>query len=418
MAMTGWRRTLRNSHGPEELLDVKLPDHDSRGGRWLSCGLAVVLLLFCFSFFLLDSSKARNNIYYALFLLPAAIFSYSVASVLLRTAGVRFLLVFFTGSAVAEILGGDGVLQAAKHAGYLVALLFGLAIAQRERRFFRAVQLAGFSFVTLMAGIAIFLWLSAFQATGAWIRVELYAAASNPVHASLMILLGWLAFWLNYGLPALLQRGRVAYFAGFGLMLGFAFLICLVFKSRSAVLGLSFVILAWLALGPERRVGVFLVVGGALAVWALGGYEGLLERGVSFRSAIWADGLQRLDTSCSWLVGCERDDGYLFLGQFEHAHSAYLSILIDNGLLGVSTFLAFACGYFALGLKTRSPWFIVSLLGWGGVIASSNGLIDSPRPLWIYFWLPTMLALLDFERYSSLPRRGAPPVRTSLIGGD
>lgn len=371
---------------------------------WVPRCLQVVLLAFMCSFFWVDSSKARNNIYYALFLLPVVVFSVPIVRKLLADTGVRFLLVFFLVAALAQALAGDSVVQIFKHGGYIFALLLGLAIAQRERETFDIVQLLYAVFVTVMACFAIYEWLLVYLGSGSLIRMELHAAASNPVHASLMILLGWLAFWMNYGLPLLLQRGRAAYTAGLALMLGFAFLVCVVFQSRSAVLGLSIAVLGWLALGPERRVGWVLVLGLLLAVWMLGGYEGLLERGVSYRSAIWADGLQRLDAECSWLIGCKQDDQYRFVGQFEHAHSAYLSIFIDNGIIGFSAFLAFACVYFALGVRTRSSWFVVSLLGWGGVIASSNGLIESPRPLWIYFWMPTMLALLDFGRYDSLPR--------------
>lgn len=372
--------------------------------RWLSRGLLAVLLAFMCSFFLLDSSKVRNNIYYVLFLLPVVVVSLPVARMLIANTGVRFLLVFFLGTALAQVMAGENALQTLKHGAYIFALLLGLAIAQREQKSFAAVQVLYAAFATVMACIAIYEWLSVFLDTGSLIRLQLYAAASNPVHASLMILLGWLAFWMNYGLPVLLQRGRAAYMAGLVMMLGFAFLVCVVFQSRSAVLGLLIAVLGWLALGPERRAGVLLVMGLLLAVWMFGGYEGLLERGVSYRSAIWADGLQRLDGECSWLIGCKQDDQYRFLGQFEHAHSAYLSILIDGGVIGFSSFLAFACVYFFLGAKTRSPWFVVSLLGWGGVIASSNGLIESPRPLWIYFWVPTMLALLDFARYGSSAR--------------
>jgi hypothetical protein len=190
-------------------------------------------------------------------------------------------------------------------------------------------------------------------------------------------------------------------------MLGVTFIVCLVFQSRSALLGLLAATGAWLVLGRERGLSLLLVGVLIALLVATGSYEALLARGGSYRVDIWQDALMRLYEGCSWIVGCAQEGNLRYLGQFHHAHSAYVSILVDTGLLGAVTFISFAGIYLILGVKTRSPWFIVSLAGWAGVIASSNGLVDSPRPLWIYFWLPTLLALLDYQRQSVTQRIAA-----------
>ena len=88
----------------------------------------------------------------------------------------------------------------------------------------------------------------------------------------------------------------------------------------------------------------------------------------------------------------------MYAGKFEHPHSAFISILVDSGVLGAISFAAFALHYFRIGLQTGAIWFAVSMVGWGGVLATSNGLIDSPRPLWVYFWVPTFLAAIEIKQ--------------------
>jgi len=360
--------------------------------------LNIALLLFLLSFFFLDSSKYRNNIYYALFAFPALVFA--VAAVWRKDFGpcVFVLLVYFLGGLVAQWLAGDAVIGLFKHQVYLLLLLCGLTLCVEQSVFFKRAALVYVGVCAVFACVAFYKWQYMFGASDAFPRITLYAAAANPVHASLMILVGWVGFWMIYALPRLLERGRFAYLAGFCLMLGVAFVVCLVFQSRSALLGLLAAVGAWLVLGRERGLSLLLVGVLIFLVMATGAYEALLSRGGSYRVEIWQDAITRLHEDCSWIAGCAQTGNSLYLGQFHHAHSAYLSILVDTGLLGAIPFITFAGIYLILGVKTRSPWFMVSLVGWAGVIASSNGLVDSPRPLWIYFWLPTLMALLDYRR--------------------
>ncbi|SDS88447.1 O-antigen ligase family protein [Pseudomonas oryzae] len=368
--------------------------------------LSVMLLAFLLSYFLLDYAKYRNNIYYALFAVPALLFAVPAAWRNWPGWAGGCLLLYFLGGLLADGLSGDPVLRLLKHQLYLLLLFGGLCLCVREGRGFRLAGLVYAIACLLFACLAVYLWLEAYRASGVPPRIRLYAGASNPVHASLMILTGWLGFWVVYGLPKLLERGRLAYLCGFALMLGFAFLVCIVFQSRSALLGLLAVLGGWLVLGRERALSLLLIGALLLLVLVSGGYEALLARGVSYRADIWQDALLRLRDHCSWVLGCTQAGRPLYLGQFHHAHSAYLSILVETGLLGAVTFVAFALVYVVQGVRTRSSWFIVSLAGWAGVIASSSGLVDSPRPLWIYFWLPTLLALLDFRR-SRTPQESA-----------
>jgi hypothetical protein len=369
--------------------------------------LNVALLLFLLSLFILDSSKYRNNIYYALFAFPALVFAVAAVWRKIFGPGVVLLLVYFLGALGAHWLAGDEVAGLFKHQIYLMMLLCGLMLCIEQPVYFRRAALVYAAICVVFTGLAFYKWQDMYLSTGVFPRIGLFGAAANPVHASLMILTGWLGFWMVFGLPRLLERGRFAYLAGLGLMLGVGFIVCLVFQSRSALLGLLAATGGWLILGRERGLSLLLVGGLAALLVAMGSYEALLARGGSYRVDIWNDAFMRLYESCSWVVGCAQEENFRYLGKFHHAHSAYVSILVDTGLIGAATFVSFAGLYLILGVKTRSPWFIVSLVGWAGVIASSNGLVDSPRPLWVYFWLPTLLALLDYQRPCATQRTAA-----------
>ncbi|MEA3545689.1 MAG: hypothetical protein U9R69_10800, partial [Thermodesulfobacteriota bacterium] len=248
--------------------------------------------------------------------------------------------------------------------------------------------------------VTFYYWQETYFSTGILQRIQLYAAASNPVHASLMILTGWLGFWITYGLPRLVKIGSFAYLSGFILMQSVAVFTCLAFQSRSGLLGLSAVTAAWLIIGKNRKLTLLLTLSLVFIFFAGGYHEALLARGSSYRFEIWRDVLWHLNDNGSWLTGTKQEGGILYLGKFHHPHSAYLSILAQTGLMGVISFSLFTCVYFFQGIKKRSPWFIVSLLGWAALLTSSNGIMTSPRPLWIYFWLPTLLAILSYHTRS------------------
>jgi hypothetical protein len=242
-------------------------------------------------------------------------------------------------------------------------------------------------------------WQDIYILTGNSRRISLYAAASNPVHASLMILTGWLGFWITYGLPRLLKIGRLPYLLGFSFMLGLALFTCIAFQSRSGMLGVLAVTVAWLALGKERRITSLLLLASAVIFFFYFNYEPLLNRGTSYRLVIWQDTLSRLNSVSSWLTGITQEGEILYSGRFKHPHSAYFSILAQTGLIGGVSFFFFACSYFIQGVKSRSPYFIISLLGWAALLTTSNGIICPPKPLWIYFWLPTLLAIWNYQKH-------------------
>ena len=69
-----------------------------------------------------------------------------------------------------------------------------------------------------------------------------------------------------------------------------------------------------------------------------------------------------------------------------------------NGLLGGVLFSLFALLWLNYAWRARSRWLLLALLGWGSLLTTSNGVLTSPQPLWIYFWLPVFMAVLDGQR--------------------
>ena len=364
--------------------------------------LSVALGLFIAAFFIVDSAKSINSFYYIFFCAPVIVFFLKKGpgqlgsikqNVPTLVLGLHFLAVLFT-----ELDSLNDSFSHLKTCLYLTTLWLGLEIASRN-----ALAIARLwhylAYCSAFVGLyAIAEWFQAYASSSQFIRVHLYAAASNPVHASFLILTGWLGYWFRYGFPTAMQRGKAWFLATLIMVIAFALGICIVFQSRSGLVGSSAALLAWLISGKHRRTIAVALVLTIAAIWISGFYEPLLQRGSSYRFEIWADALHHWASECPILTGCPDNESYLFAGKFEHPHSAFLSILVDTGLVGIVSFSSFALLYFFYGLKNNSAWFQVSLIGWMGLMTTSNGLITSPRPLWVYFWIPTILALVELKR--------------------
>ncbi|MBN2645359.1 MAG: O-antigen ligase family protein [Desulfuromonadaceae bacterium] len=354
--------------------------------------LPISLLVISISFFIIEEAKTRNNIYYITFLAPTIFLfvKYKSFSILKEN---KELLLFFLLSVISTIISGNHPVDNIKHALYLCALLVGLHTCHEEQTLFDKALFSYPVIVVFFFSIAAYHWTEKYLASGSFKRITLYAAAANPVHASLMILVGWVGFWLFWAIPK--YKGHKEFL--FYIMTGGALFICLVFQSRSALVGVFIALSTWIILNKEKKIGLIAVAFLSAGALTTGLHEAFLNRGSSYRLDIWQNALSNID-GIEWLIGTAERKEHLYLGKFYHEHSAYLSILIKNGLLGLIPFIVFSVNYIKQGIRTRSNWFILSLIGWGALITTSNGLIDSLRPLWIYFWIPTFLALIDYSR--------------------
>jgi len=364
--------------------------------------LSIVLLIVIMSFFLIDSSKIRNNIFYLFFIFPTlTIFlSNSLRGKSFKVStSFNFLLFYFLCGFSATIFSENEPLSFFRHFLCILMLYYGFKLCTKDENICKFTGITYVIICFFVMLISFYYWQDIYFSTGNFPRVTLYAAASNPIHASLMILFGWLAFWIIYGLPKLLTIGRLPYLFGFLLMQSLALFTCIIFQSRSGLLGLFAVTAAWFMLGKERKFTFFLILALIFAFYFTGNYEAFLNRGLSYRLDIWQNVLLQINNTSSWLTGIKQEGEILYLGKFHHPHSAYLSILAHTGLVGLVSFFFFSCVYFIQGIRNRSPWFIISMLGWVALLVTSNGIVDSPHPLLIYFWIPTLLAILDYPKH-------------------
>lgn len=371
---------------------LKLDLRDGRAAYWLA---SVMLFVFCVSFYTPISSKASNNIFYIGLGLPALAWWLSRP----RAALGLFRVAPAFSVAYALLAAWLSLVDIAflKDSLYLIALFLCCAMLERRGH---GVVAAFCAFALVSAGLfafAVFDWLRLVGTLDVWPRVVLSGQGQNPVYAALLTISSFTFLWLFFLERRLASRPRWVFWGALALLTALCGMCAVVFQARSALIGFAAFFAAYLV---QRRLVVVGLILGTVAVAALsfsGLGDALLERGLSFRLDIWHDALRRLSSDCNVWVGCGKDD-YRFLGQFFHAHSAYVSILYEGGAIGLALFLAMALAFFVAAWRSRSRWLLVALVGWVGVATTTPGVIVSPRTLWVFFWIPTLMAVLESGR--------------------
>lgn len=339
--------------------------------------------------------KACGYIFYTLCALPSLAWSFSHRDVVMAWLRQSWpLWLFLTGVVLVSLVPGHPV----NPKPVLYLFLLGLVMLTLYRAPRNAI---GFLFSwngAISLGVVIWAthaWFSGYLAQGIAPRILLWGDENeNPIHTALLIVTTTVWAWEFVVESTCRDRGRRTHFIGFLLFVLLVLWIITVFQARSALLGFA-LYLGLKFLRDQQRwfwiLGILIALG---LLWLAGVGAVLLERGLSYRPEIWADALHRLSTECGWLIGCGNDH-YQFGGKWPHAHSAYLSILYHYGVIVMLMFCIFAGKFFRDGLCTASRWMLVAAIGWGGVMANTNGIIVSYRLLWVYFWIPTFLAILE-----------------------
>lgn len=357
------------------------------------CVFLLLFLLFMLAFYLPLTTKQVNNIFYIGLALPSLVWLCRYPSAL-KTL-YPFAWVFISIWALVILTAGD--ISDVK-VGLYLTLLFACCLQvqgedEKKPKIFIAYSM--FSFLIFIA--VLYSWTVGWVETGVIQRHSVFLGEDkHPIFFSLMLIGSFIIGWLFYAEPWLRKfYSRAAYSVSFFLFCVLALLCAIVFQSRTTLLafvaffiGYVFQRKAWLLGG-----GVLLLVS-ALAV-VLGWDDVLQNRGYSFRLVIWEDVWRRLTMDCGVWFGCGAD-GYVFLGEFPHPHNAYLSILYQGGALAALGFLIFSVMF--ISRAWRSPWFLVALFGWASLLTETGGIFTSPKPLWVYFWIPTFMAVIDVRR--------------------
>lgn len=375
-----------NRYADKYFLEVK--------GRGLQVYLTVAMLAFFLAFYFPLSSKVVNNFYYVGIALPCLFLVFSTPRAL---AGLLRGFAWFFILLLALVVVNAAEVADLKKWLYLFMFFMACVFLDHSRW---GVRLCFTLFALFSCSVFLFVlsdWSWIWWQSGQLIRYGmLFGERINPVYSSLLISSSLIFLWLFYVEDWLRQRSKIACAAGFFVTMALVLLCSTIFQSRTTLLALA-VFLGGYALYRRMILAVLLLVV-LLAVLAVasGFSELLLRRGFSYRLDIWLDAWVRLNEVCGIWWGCGVDD-YRFLGKFYHAHSGYMALLYRNGLVGFFIFVSLAvlllwrCGL------ARSRWLLLALFGWGSLVTTTNGMLTTPQPLWIYCWLPTFMALLEAQ---------------------
>lgn len=361
-----------------------------------------------------DGSRYATQLYLALFLpalllllherlmpdlwrqLPAVLFLLLLGWVLLYAAvhpgsdkdfwswfKLVLLLIFYV-AAVASLVGHERLIIFVLVISLIVAALFAWLtlyyqfvvidrpLSYEEFRWVRLWELGWRGFGDLKHPIIAGLYYSIFTITAAWFLLR---PGMGPWRSLfLMLAIAGLAFYI------LLTFSRGSWFSlGAG---GLALLLITNSRKSYALLSLGAVVLClaaywfWPELQNEQRVGV------------------------NGRELIWAGWLARL--SEFWLMGRGAGADFEFTfptGQsFIHAHSLYLQLWYEYGLVGIGLFVAFLLSLLfkawqcrALPLAQLAMGLLV--LAMVAMISDVYAIFHRPSPYWALFWFPVGILL-------------------------
>lgn len=356
----------------------------------VGCGLYAVALM------LPLSGKAGNNIAYGLILFPALVAAaQSPKRLSLAWKGALPLLFFLAAVLLVSLFhpSPSGV----KSALYVALFLLGTVIVCAEGRLLDRLVYTALALLALsLLATAFVEWVRYLLEHGDHFRTVLWGRSTNPIYAGLLVVSAAVFAWVHLVEPALRQH-RLYWSLGLLGLFGICLLAVVVFQARSALLGL--ILFAVFYAGFRGRIWTSVVLmGSVVAILMMTGLmDAILVRGLSYRPEIWGDALNRLVTECNLLMGCGRTEE-LFVDQFWGSHSGYVGTLYRHGLIGAGAFTVFACWYFALSIRAKSRWFLVSLVGWGGMLTAMDGFVGGPDAWWVFFWFPTVAAIVESQR--------------------
>jgi O-antigen ligase len=364
--------------------------------------LAATLALVLAGFYLLPTSKAVNNVYYALVLAPALLllrradWRWLAGSPLWRAAMALVAYLTLSGLWTEHADWGDRLSQA-KSLVYL-AVYVALVACVFARRSDAARWLTG----TLVLAAATGTMISAirFYSVADWpLRLEyasaIYNANEGATAAGTALLLALFAMT-----PASAGRGHrlLWMLAGAALLTGMV-----LSGSRTPLVAGIGCLLLGLALRRHWRALIIAaaLLGTALAatVQSNAGRQAIM-RGDSYRLAIWqyyieraaqhpwlGEGVLTDDTSRVEFHGA---DGTVFNAL--HPHDVYLATTVYGGvpallLLLAVVALALRQGW-ALAGGGEPAWLLVLVFGLLCMLTDGDRLLHAPRAIWVYFWLP------------------------------
>lgn len=172
--------------------------------------------------------------------------------------------------------------------------------------------------------------------------------------------------------------------------------------------------LLWLTLVQWRK-RLWLLYGAALAIallWqVLQPTHGLLDRGLSYRPAIWLEVLRQLDGHWWFGLGLSHPQVFAVPGleqPLADTHNIELGVLFSGGLIGLGLWMAlytYALRH-AWQQRQRNDVLLASTLvvfGLAAGLTEGSAFFSRPKEHWFLLWIP--LALLAATHPRTLPRQ-------------
>ena len=216
-----------------------------------------------------------------------------------------------------------------------------------------------------------------------------------------------------FGIVALLAyiqwlqaKGRSNSIIAFGLLVTIG-LSLLAAQSRANFL--AFVLLAPIACYLAKpsaaklwlQLGLLLLGAAVVSFYTVTLEEVLFDRDLSLRDAIWSDVWQRIQVGpWLWGTGLEKEGRILVanVGEFNHAHNAWLDILYRTGLVGLLLNLIYCVALYrplfvVSRAKSAQLWPLYLWLSYGAIYCcfDSRGFFWQLDPKWFCLWIPAGL---------------------------
>ncbi|NUU34209.1 O-antigen ligase domain-containing protein [Pseudomonas sp. C2B4] len=358
----------------------------------------IVLCLFLLSFVVGWSSKWTNNLFYGLMVVPGLVFLIKERGAglfrqPLALAWLVFILWFLVPAAIA------GQMQFFKHVFYVMMFIMVVG-AFGDPRFFRSPGFVRAQFWVLALYIfccALYSWATNEYAIGSRVAL-LPARLQNVIYASI-----WLLCALALALPFWVRERR--WIEGALAIVFSIFAVTFVLQTRTALVGVAFLLGVWLLYGLYHRprlvgsvVTISLVAVGLLylIVHDEAWFQSLWTRGDSYRIELFHIMVGEW-RNCGWMLGCgvyfhtdQLLEGWM---PIQHPHNIYVALGLYSGAVALVLFIGLMAATLWQAWRLRDAWGMY--LACALVMLNFDGslLIGNPDELWPLVLLPGAMIL-------------------------
>lgn len=369
------------------------------------------ITIFIGGFFLFPTSKSHNNFYYLLVLFPFIFLVRNSDIRQLYESRIFRLTVVLTLYLAISGLWSDNFswskwLDESKGVVYVLSFIAIIALVlnvENQRRTFVAFIVVAGCIGSLWAMIEAveFIWRYRDRPWISGFRMSLEGPTDMPVSsATILGVVTILAYFLLYRSSKRLSSRRVWLVSSALLAVSMVLTI-----SRAPVMAMVLCVSFGVFQYRDRRLGVVILSGVAVCISLYVGvgidFGSLIERGMSYRPAVWDQTMLRVAEK-PWfgsgsLVSEEMALDAALVGRkrdmlIEHPHSPYLATLLYGGAVGTGLF----AWLLWVGLREawrqrdrdNGAWLLVFVFALLCMVTDGNRLIGSPHAIWFYFWLP------------------------------